>query len=319
MVRRPLRMSFCDCCLGEGCGAFEMMQHQEIDISPFIYGDFPASRFFHFLMGKAKLVEQLVSQCPSDEPVFVVTYDEPYEPPASEQRRIRTFHYSRSSVHQGYNLGWRVAKQNQEYFKYFCSLDDDVHFTQGNYCDFLDAVFDVEPYIAVPVVPRTSKEKFLVAGASLQSGAIHDQQIMVFDKTTMNDKTVWPFVESVHEISSFVAPIIQEYFIHELYPQKVAQMNHFFVENSGHAWKESDQHTTYRVPHESWHVPRKAAFEYLTKKLGRKPSVDNDIFMRIRTHSASDFLKKKYWNNFGRAKFMRKLYTHRGEIDVSSE
>lgn len=293
------------------------MHHQEVDLTPFKFDDFPSGRFFHFLMGKAKLVEGLVSQCPTDEAVFIVTYDHPYRPPASEARRIRSFHYRNSTVHQGYNLGWRVSMMNAERFDYFCSLDDDVNFARGTYRDFLSAVLQVEPFIAVPMVERTAKEKFQVPNASLQAGAIHDQQIMVFDKSTLRDPDVWPFVESVHQVSSFVAPIIQEYFIHENHPQKVAQFNDFFVENNGHVWEKPDPYTTYSVPHKGWDVPRDAAHNYIREKTGKPPRVDNDIFLRVRTNFVSDFTRKKYWNAVGRKKFMRRLITQRGEIKVT--
>lgn len=263
----------------------------------------------HFIQGKASAVAAFWPEMPKADRILVMTYDDPFDGGAdglAEGRHV-AIHWPKSTWAEGRNFAHTVATGLGDTIDYAFFLDDDVRFSTGDYAGFLRAVHRVKPLLAAPLVPRTRRDRFRIAGAAVQAGAIHDEQLLGFHHSALDDAYVWPLVRDFEDQSWHVACVVQQFMVAHRFPSRLAQFNDFVIENEGHVWSDDDNDDSGYQYEADFEKVRLMAFEYIESRLGRRPPTANDWFRRLPPRSPGELIARMRWRYAGRDAFMRGL------------
>lgn len=270
---------------------------------------------FHFIQGKRANLLDFWPQFPKAGRFLLISYDAPIGPDdlALRPGQDVALFWPKSTWAEGRNLAWEAASRLGEQIDYAFFLDDDIGFRRGNYQGFVAAVHALQPLLAAPLVPRTASKRFQIKGAAVQAGAIHDEQLLVFHRSALDDPFVWPLERRHESLSWHVACMIQQFFIHERFPQKLAQFNDFVISNEGHVWSEDGGGSSYQYEQDFEKV-REAAFEAVSDRLGQRPDTANHWFRRLPPRSLAEVVRRAYWRRLGLRRGMAQLSDRHGRF-----
>lgn len=279
------------------------------DPERFVAAKAPDCRVLHFIQGKKRAVLDFLPQFPEDASLLAVIYDADlgaeeavlFAGPVAGRREA--VFWPGSTWAEGRNFAADIARRCGPAFDYAAFLDDDVAFTSGAYCDFIDQVLRHRPMIATPVTPRANQKRYALP-VPRQAAALNDEQLLVFHLSALADPYVWPIVREFEHVSWHVACVIQEFFIAHRFPRQLIQFNDFRVSNDGHVWQEDDGTSIYHYEQDFGRVVE-TAYGYAEGRLGTAPSLANENFRRLRSRDPRALLAIAYWKYFGRESWMR--------------
>lgn len=176
---------------------------------------------------------------------------------------------------EGRNLLLKLSKKKEYLWTIFC--DDDVEFVKGSWDVFEEQLMEVNPKIAVPIVPKTRKQT--LSFLPYQNISVNDEQMIAFHNSVIKKEDVFPLVEKFDAIHWWASCEIQQNLIQHYYPNELIQLNKSSIDNKVTTRYESKMtyDVDFRMPVKEYLKERGASYsiKYM-KNLNAIP-----IFIRI--------------------------------------
>ena len=232
----------------------------------------------YLVQGRSELVQEEFRYIEFGPNVIVLTWD--FEIPEDVfPVGVTKFFFPNSTWAEGRNKLLELAASRYRNIEYFVFLDDDIAFTKSSLNEFERLILEFQPKIAVPLCDRIVREMSF-SQRSLERPIRHDQILMAFHRSVLEDKIALPIDTQFDEISWWLTAVMNHYLIQKFYFDGMLSFNDVVIRNTNHGHEVTEpaliDKSLYRA---RFTVAELEAMKlYIRSKYGAQPATLDTIF-----------------------------------------
>jgi hypothetical protein len=238
-----------------------------------------STKVAYLVQGHSELVQEEFRRIEFGPNVIALTWDCEL-PEEGFPSNVQKFFFPNSTWAEGRNKLLELATSIFRGIDYYVFLDDDVAFTKSSLSEFERLILGYRPMIAVPLCDRIIREMSF-SYRTVERPIRHDQILMAFHKSVIDDGIVLPIDTKFDEVSWWLTCELNHYLIQRYYADNILIFNGVVIENSNHSHEDitnSDrsEKTLYKARYTSVELERLKF--YIESRYGSQPSILDTIF-----------------------------------------